>query len=167
MILQIKHTKRQVAILIFLLTSPIWIPDLKSQDETVPYSWETYGIAFSIPKSFILLENDSIKFSAGDSLINLTIYPVDASGISVSNMDTLLGQWAIQNNVEILSDYNHFNDEEAYYGTVVGGISGDFNIMLLLFIDPEYSDTGFYIWLSYQDDSLDKVIRIIDSFYPI
>jgi hypothetical protein len=39
--------------------------------------------------------------------------------------------------------------------------------MLILALDPDYVDIGFYIWFSYSEESLDTVIKIIDSFYPI
>jgi hypothetical protein len=161
------NTKRCLHFLGATLLLVFFTFGLRAQSDLEPYTWDTYGMAFSIPKTFSVLENDSVKFSAADSLVNLTIYPVDATGIDSTNMDSLLGQWASQNNVEVLSNYEPFNDEGNYFGILCVGTLNSYSIMLMLAIDPDYKDTGFYIWFSYNTDSFETVMQIVNSFYPI
>ena len=161
------NKKKSILLTVLLLVPSLFFTYINAQVELEPYSWDSYGMGFSIPKTFTVLENDSIKFSVGDSLINLTIYPVDASAIDSSNMDSLLQQWAIQNSVDIQSDFEHFNDEGNYYGVLCVGNQDPFKIMLMLALDPDYKDIGFYIWFSYKEESQETVLSIVNSFYPI
>jgi hypothetical protein len=135
--------------------------------EMLEYNWDSYNMAFSIPNTFNVLENDSTIFSASDSSINLTIYPISAIGIDSTNMETLLNEWALNNGVEVLSTFEKFDDEDNYSGILCAGRIEPFNVMLLLALDPVFADTGFYIWISYDDKSIDTVMSIVDSFYPI
>jgi hypothetical protein len=139
---------------------------LFSQVEMIPVYLDDFYMGFSIPKSFNILKNDSTVFSAGDSVMNMTIYPIDASGIDSSNIVSLLSEWAAQNGVEVLSNYEHFSDVDNYYGVLCAGTLNSYYIMLMLALDPVFFDMGFYLWFSYQDGSLDTVISIIDSLYP-
>jgi hypothetical protein len=156
----------KIALISFILLI-LCIPNQFAQEEMDAYSWDSYSMAFSIPQTFTVLESDSIKFSAGNSAMNLTIYPVNASGIDSSNMESLLGEWASSNGVEILSDFERFNDAENYFGVLCAGKLTDYNVMLIIAIDPYLTDTGFYIWISYNDDSYETALSIISSFYPI
>jgi hypothetical protein len=157
----------KLLLLAWLLFLGISTLEVCAQDDMEAYTWDNYGMGFSVPKTFDVLESDSSKFSASDSVMNLTIYPVDASGIDTSNMKSLIGQWAINNNVKILSDYQPFTDEGSYSGVLCVGELNSYNVMLMLMIDPVYSDIGFYIWISYNNDSFDRVLNVVDSFYPI
>jgi hypothetical protein len=153
--------------LIMLLILGTRIQYIQAQPEMQAFTWDSYSMAFSVPKSFTILENDSIQFSASDSAMNLTIIPFDASAVDSANMNSVLGQWALANNVELLGDYKPFDDEGNYSGVLCIGTLNSYNIMLMLVIDPDYADIGFYIWISYKDESFDTVLGIVDSFYPI
>jgi hypothetical protein len=159
--------KRNVFLIFCITLSMICISSQYAQTEMVDYTWGSYNMAFSIPNTLSILESDSVKFSASDSNINFTLYPVDASGINSTNMETLLSNWALANDVEVLSGYESFTDEDNYSGILCVGSLNSSSIMLILCIDPLYPSTGFYIWISYNDNAFDTVLKIVDSFHPM
>lgn len=131
------------------------------------WTWDEYATAFSVPSDFSVIENNVQKFSAGNSAINLTIYPRLDEHLSYREMVSSLRTWAQSSNVEMATEVEYIEDLNGYWGAIVGGVSSNgYPTLLMLAIDPDFPDTSLYIWLQYSEAYEGVAEKIIFSFTP-
>lgn len=155
--------------ILFVLLLVVSTGVLFSQEMT-EYTWSTYKTSFKIPTDFVVTENDSSKFIAGDTnnTINLSIYPQIDENLNFDQMSVNLENWALNNNVTELGPKTDFytDDTYGYDGIYVKGTANGLPVILVLLMDPDYMDICFYIWINYTQDRETTANQILESFTP-
>lgn len=131
------------------------------------WTWDTYKVKFDAPSNFKTSKNSATGFSAGNTNINLTIYPENGANISYEKMLRSLQKWADNQNLSYDGDAAYMEDLNGYWGCYIDGVAPNGNpTSVLLLIDPDYPEIGLYVWVQYQDGYLDTAVDIISSFTP-
>jgi hypothetical protein len=130
------------------------------------WTWDTYKVKYSAPSNFKVSKNSAAGFSAGNTNINLTIYPEKGANISYDDMLNSLTAWADAQSLgyDAGAEYIELN---GYWGCYIDGVASNGNpTSVLLLIDPDYPEIGLYVWLQYQDGYLDTAVEMLRSFTP-
>lgn len=137
---------------------------LHAQDIT--YTWDSYKTKFKIPPDFVVSKSDGYNFIAGNTDINLTIYPKNGEYLSYREMKSYLLDWANRNVVINLTETTSLNNLNGYWGVFVEGTKDNFPVVLLLLVDPDFPEYSLYVWISYRAEKLDRALNILYSFEP-
>ena len=138
-----------------------------SAQDLIQYTWDTYKTKFQIGSDFEVLDNTSEKFSAGNSNINLTIYPEKVSKLTTGKMKSSLKQWTKNNGVTPSKNgYLSLKDLNGYWGVMVDGYKGTQQVFLMMIHDPDYADIAMYVWVAYNQQGYDTALAILKSFTP-
>lgn len=150
----------KTVLLCFFLTSTF----LHAQDIT--YNWDSYKTRFKIPTDFVVSQSDGNNFIAGNTDINLSIFPRNGENLSYREMKSYLLDWANRNVVVNLTETTSLNNLNGYWGVFVEGTKDNFPVTLLLLVDPDFPEYSLYVWLSYRAEKLDRALDILYSFEP-
>lgn len=155
-------TKKILPLIIFcFISSFVTAQNLKT------WNWTDYKMQFKAPDDFIIDENNSEKFSAGNGKLYLTIYPKKGSKMSYDGMKNALRDWSLKNDLTYSKDVQYMSNLNGYWGVYIDGEApSGLPTTLLLLVDPDYSNISFYVWLQYQSNSLDTAVDILKSFTP-
>lgn len=80
------------------------------------WTWDTYKVKFDAPKDFKVLKNDATTFSAGNSGINLTIYPQKGKSFTKNSMASSLKDWAVKSKLTFDGAPEPLDDLNGYWG---------------------------------------------------
>ncbi|MDL2223443.1 hypothetical protein LJB98_05030 [Bacteroidales bacterium OttesenSCG-928-M11] len=125
------------------------------------YTWEQYGLSFSVPKSFQILENTAESFEAENEEMSLTIELLDYEGLSPEFMGTLLGQMAKDSgmrNAEV-GELVLTTLEGAYIEGEIKGV----NVIYIVLMDTD-SNIALLGSIVYEDGYEVPATRIVNSF---
>jgi hypothetical protein len=164
----IMKTLKKITILSLIILS--FFANNVAAQEMVSYTWSDYKTQFNIPKSFTVQQNDNTIFSAGSDNINLTIYPRKDEKMLEDNMSGNLRTWSKSNELKNLGEVTELDETKlnGYWGVFQEGETKDgYQVFVMLIIDPDYTDTGFYVWLSYSEGNEDACLKILQSFTPL
>ncbi len=131
------------------------------------WTWDTYKVKYSAPSNFKISKNTKEAFSAGNTNINLTIYPRTGENLGQGDMVAALRKWAHSSKVTFTGTPEELDDLNGYWGVYLDGTAENGNpTTLLLLVDPDYPEISLYIWLQYQDGYVDTAVAILKSFTP-
>ncbi len=158
---------RNLALLSFLLF--FVSSGLFAQTAMKTYSWENYKTKFKVPENFRVTESSDARWSGTNDDITLSIYPRTGENLSVSDMQSAVYNWAVQNGVIEIGDITELDSEKlnGYWGYLYEGSKDGFPIGTMLIVDPDFPQISLYIWVSYREGFEDTVIDILMSFTPI
>jgi len=134
--------------------------------QNVTYSWDIYKTKFTVPKSFKVTQNDTEAFIAGNSDINLSIYPRKKEHLAYVAMKGAVKTWADQSGVSGYTEAEYVKNLNGYWGCWVEGVKDSYPTFLMLAIDPDFPEISLYIWISYNQDKVDVATEILKSFTP-
>jgi hypothetical protein len=151
----------------------IFICTLVQAQSLKTWTWDTYKMKFKLPDDMTVVENNADKFEASDNAITLDIYPRQGENLTYNGMKNAVINWADKTSLRY-SDYNGSGDEQpiylkdlnGYWGCAIDGKKNGFPASMLLLVDPDYTDTSFYIWISYSDEYYHDAVQILKSFEP-
>lgn len=145
----------------------IYISGVLISQEMHEYTWDSYNMKFEIPASFSVKKSQGDIFSAGNDNMHLSIYPRLNENLSYEEMEEALLNWA-SSSALILTDkgLTYLDNLNSYWGMKADGTADNWPVFVLLIIDPDYSDTSFYIWLSYSQGTYETALKIVNSFTP-
>ena len=157
-------TIKTVLITFILLISGIGV--VTSQNMRT-YTWDSYLMTFEIPEDFDVKKSDGNNFSAGNGDIYLSIYPRVDENLSYEEMEEALIKWAKGSDF-IVADNGvmYLDDLNGYWGVMADGVVDNWPVFIMLIIDPDYTNTSFYVWLSYREDKIETAEKILNSFIP-
>ena len=139
---------------------------VKAQSMT-QYTWAAFDTKFKIGSDMKVVESTSEKFEASGDGINLTLYPEKVNGLTKSKMKTMLQTWTESNGVKPTSDgYTSMKDLNGYWGEQVVGTKDGYAVYLMFLHDPNHKDIAMYIWVAYEEKTLDLAVSILTSFTP-
>lgn len=154
--------KRILLICTFAL---LLVPIASAQMET--WTWDAYKTQFQVPAGFQLQQNDADGFSAGNSDMNLTLYPRKVSGITYAQMESSLREWTAENGVKPdAAGYQYLDDLNGYWGVMTDGSYDGSPVFLMMVMDPDYTDIALYVWISYNQASYNTALKVLKSFTP-
>lgn len=131
------------------------------------WNWAEYKMQFKTPASFKVHQNNSEKFSAGNSNLYLTIYPKKGSKMLYDDMKSTLRDWSRKNDLTYKKDVQYMSNLNGYWGVFIDGVaSSGLPTSLLLLVDPDFPTISFYVWLQYQEAYLEAAVNILKSFVP-
>lgn len=135
--------------------------------QNTTWTWDMYKVKFNAASNFVVSENNSEIFSAGNGHINLTIYPQKNVSTEYPDMVANLRTWAVSTALTFDMEPEFLEDLNGYWGVYIDGTASNGNpTSVVLLIDPDYPEIGLYIWLQYQPEYLDAAVEILSSFTP-
>ena len=153
--------KKSLFLLAFVVLSHFASAQMKT------WTWDTYKVKYSAPSNFKVSKNTKDVFSAGNTNINLTIYPRTGENLAYDDMDGALRKWARSSKVSFSGEPNLMESLNGYWGVYVDGTAENGNpTTMLILVDPDYPEIALYVWLQYQDDYVDTAVEILKSFTP-
>ena len=153
--------KKSILIFIFSLISYLGF----SQQQ---YTWDEYGISFSLADDFRENVNDITEFSASGDGMELSIIPFKDESIDDSDITTYTLGIAASMNFEHIDDISliEFN---GFKGGYAEGVSEGVKVFIMGLIDPE-SDTNFFIIIAFLDadeNAIEEAVNICRSIQKI
>ncbi len=153
--------KKSLLLIAFVILSHFASAQMKG------WTWDTYKVKYSAPSNFKISQNTKDVFSAGNTNINLTIYPRTGENLAYDEMDGALRKWARSSKVSFSGEPNLMESLNGYWGVYLDGTAENGNpTTMLLLIDPDYPEITLYVWLQYQDGYVDTAVEILKSFTP-
>lgn len=133
------------------------------------YTWDSQSLKFKIPNTFEVTDNNSEKFSAGDNLIWLTIYPKTGSALKYSEMINMLTSWAKENDVYAYGTVKTETNFNGFWGVYLDGklASNDLPVYCAMFVHPDYPSQYYYVWINYNADDISTAEDILLSIKPM
>jgi len=132
------------------------------------YTWDDYGIAFTLSDDFDELENNEEEFSAHGYGIELSIFPF--ADESIDEMDITTFTMSIAASLE-LSEIEDINIIElnGFKGGYAEGSLGGVSVFVMGLIDPD-SDTNFFVLIGFEntdEEAFNKGVSICESIRKI
>ncbi len=132
------------------------------------YTWEEYGITFTLADDFNETVNNMDEFSATGDGMELSIIPFKDGSIDDSDITTYTMAVAASLNLERIDDVNTIN-VNGFKGGYAEGAQNGAKIFVMGLIDPN-SDTNFFIMIVFQDEdanAMEEAINICKSIKKI
>jgi len=165
MVIEFKLNKVLISFFIIILSVSYEI--VAQENDMVTYTWDSYHVKFQIPKDLEIIKSDSKSFVAGNEDISLSIFPRLEENLTYDEMVEALKDWAYKSEVILTEDgIMSLDNLNGYWGVMADGTKDYWPIFLMLIVDPDYSNTSLYVWLSYREDKLQNASDIISSFTP-
>jgi hypothetical protein len=128
------------------------------------YTWEEYGISFSLADDFSETKNDLSEFSADGDGMSMSILPFKDSSIDESDITGFVMTAAASLELDRIDDVNtiEFN---GFKGGYAEGVQNGVTIFMMGLIDPD-SDTNFFIIIAFEEgdrNAIDEGIAICRS----
>ncbi|HAN79249.1 MAG TPA: hypothetical protein DCQ31_16520 [Bacteroidales bacterium] len=139
-----------------------------SAQQMKTFTWTMYKTKFQVPSDFKIQKNDKTEFTAGTDDIVLTIYPRKGEELDSDLMPADLKSWALENELKNLGRVTNLDETvlNGYWGVFQEGTLDDSPVIVMLIVDPDFTDIGFYIWINYTEGQEDLAIKILESFTP-
>ncbi len=153
-------------ILSFLIIATIALSSpLLAQNE---YTWDEYGIKFSLAPDFVEKVNNNEEFSADGDMMSISIIPFKDETIDDSDIAAYTISIAKSINLTSYEDVNVISMND-FKGGYVEGVSDGARIFLMGLIDP-ISDTNFFVIITFIDQdhiATEEAIRMVKSFHKM
>lgn len=138
---------------------------LSAQQE---FTWEEYGIGFTLADDFSETVNNIEEFSATGDGMEISIIPFKDNTIDDSDITTYTMAIAASLKLERIDDINTI-DVNGFKGGYAEGVQNGVKIFVMGLIDPE-SETNFFIMIVFQDNdqnAIDEAINICQSIHKL
>lgn len=125
------------------------------------YTWEQYGLSFSVPQNFKVVKNTAESFEAENANIHLTIEVMDYDGIDPEDLGTALGEMANELGMTgmDIGELALTTLEGAYIEGKVKGV----NVCLVLLADTD-SNIALVASVTYSNGNEQQATNIVNSF---
>lgn len=155
-------------VLLFLFVTLLFVSAGTAQDNKT-YTWEAYKTKWEVPSDFRILESSGTKWSGTNDKITLSIYPRKDENLSETDMKDAIIKWARSNEIEDKGEVIDLDEEKmnGYWGVLIEGTKSGYPVGLLLLVDPDYPEISLYVWISYDEETLDRALEILMSFRPV
>ena len=124
------------------------------------YSWEEYGISFTLADDFNETVNSMEEFSATGDGMQISIIPFKDNSIDDSDITAYTLAVAESLNLERIDAVNTI-DVNGFKGGYAEGAQNGAKIFVMGLIDPE-SETNFFVMIVFQDDDTNAVEEAIN-----
>ncbi len=132
------------------------------------YTWEDYGISFTLADDFQEVVSTGDEFSAVGDGMDLTILPFSDESIDDSDITSYTMSIAASLNLGRIDDVSTINFN-GFKGGYAEGVSDGTKIFLMGVIDPK-SDTNFFVIITFLDgdsNAIEEAINICKSIKKI
>jgi hypothetical protein len=159
--------KTFLSIIMLIISSMINAQSLQT------WNWDTYRMKFKAPDNMTLQENDANGYQASNNNITLDIYPRSSENLTYDGMKNAIINWANQlelyytNTSEGKTQPIYLANINGYWGCAIDGSKQGFPASILLLIDPDHPNIGFYVWISYAKEYYHDAVAILKSFQPL
>ncbi len=129
------------------------------------YTWEEYGISFSLADDFSEVINNAEEFSAVGDGMEMSIIPFLDETIDNNDITGYVMAVAASLELDRIDDVNVLK-LNGFKGGYAEGVSGNEKIFLMGLIDPD-SDTNFFVIITFLDNdvnAIDEAVNICKSF---
>lgn len=132
------------------------------------FTWEEYGISFSLPDDFSETENSSEQFSASREGMQFSIRPFKDDSIDDEDISEYTNAIAESMNLENLTVVSalEFNGFEGGYAE---GVKDGVKVFVMGLIDPD-SDTNFFVTIAFGENdeiATADAIKICQSIHKM
>ncbi len=158
-------TKNMKTSLILFFSAFLLVGSINAQQN---YTWEEYGISFSLADDFHETANNIEEFSAVGDGMNMSIIPFKDGSIDDSDITGYTMAIAASLNLERIDDVNVIN-VNGFKGGYAEGASEGAKIFVMGLIDPD-SETNFFVIITFLDNdgnAIDEAINICKSIQKI
>ncbi|MBK9151478.1 MAG: hypothetical protein IPM26_10960 [Saprospiraceae bacterium] len=128
------------------------------------YTWEEYGLKFTLANDFAEEVNNLDEFSAAGDGMYFSIFPFRDETINESDITSYTIQIAKSLNLQQIDDVDVLDINKFKGGYVEGYLEG-MKVFLMGLIDPN-SDTNFFVLITFMDQdkvATDEAIRMVKS----
>lgn len=132
------------------------------------YTWEDYGLSFSLADDFKETVSTGEEFSASGDGMELTILPFADETIDDTDITAYTMSVAASLNLGRIDDVNKISIN-GFSGGYAEGVSDGTKIFLMGLIDPN-SDTNFFVIITFLDNdanAIEEAINICKSIQKI
>lgn len=125
------------------------------------YTWKQYGLSFSVPSNFKVLENTSESFEAENDNIHLVIEVLDYEGLDPEDLGTILGE--MSNELGLKNAEVGELGLTTLAGAYIEGKVGEANVCLVVLMDVE-SNIALLASVTYSNGYEKAATNIVNSF---
>lgn len=125
------------------------------------YTWNQYGLSFSVPSNFKVTENTATSFEANNQAIHLAIEVLDSDGISPETFGETLAE--IANNIGMSGADMGELGLTTLEGAYIEGQVGEANVCLVVLLDSA-SNIALLATVTYADGQEQASTNIVNSF---
>jgi hypothetical protein len=128
------------------------------------YTWDEYGLKFTLANDFVEERNDAEEFSAAGDGMYFSIFPFKDETIDESDITSYTIEIAASLNLQEVDDVDVMNINKFKGGYVEGYLDG-LRVFLMGLIDPG-SDTNFFVLITFLDHdnvATDEAVRMVKS----
>lgn len=125
------------------------------------YTWKQYGLSFSVPSNFKVVENTADSFEAENANMHLAIEVIDYDGIDVEELGMALGEMANELNMKN-SEVGELGLTTLAGAYIEGKVDGA-NVCLVLLVDVE-SNIALLASITYANGHGQQATNIVNSF---
>ena len=132
------------------------------------YTWDDYGIAFSLADDFKETVSNGEEFSAVGDGMELSILPFSDETIDDTDITAYTMAVAASLNLGRIDDINEITFN-GFKGGYAEGVSDGVKIFLMGLIDPN-SDTNFFVIITFLDNdslAIEEAVNICRSIHKI
>ena len=124
------------------------------------YTWEEYGISFSLADDFIEITNNADEFSASGDGMEISILPFKDDSVDNSDITAYTMGVAASMDFERIDDIDviEFNGFHAAYAE---GVLEDVKVFFMGVIDPDTS-TNFFIIITFLDNDENAINEAVN-----
>jgi len=152
-------------ILSFLLLSFLTFQVTVAQQN---YTWEEYGIGFTLADDFEETQNTDDEFSAAGDGMTISIIPFKDDSVDDSDISGYTMSIAASLKLERIDDVSVI-DINGFKGGYAEGVQDGTKIFVMGLIDPD-SDVNFFVIIVFQEDdqnAMDEAINICKSIHKL
>lgn len=132
------------------------------------YTWEEYGIGFSLADDFKEKVNNIEEFSAEGDGMEISIIPFKDGSIDDNDITTYTMSIAASLKLGKIDDISKI-DINGFTGGYAEGVQNGIKIFVMGLIDPD-SETNFFITIVFQDkdeNAIEEAINICKSIHKL
>lgn len=132
------------------------------------WHWDLYNIEFAVPSDFKVIKNDNSGFAAGNTHVNLTIYPQANPGNNIDAMNVALEKWATSAKLSYSTKAQEMSVKlNGFTACFLDGTAPNGLPTTVMFLsNPNDPATGYYVWLQYHQEYSFQVVEIMGAMAP-
>ncbi len=132
------------------------------------YTWEEYGISFSLADDFVEKKNDATEFSADGDGMSLSIIPFKDASIDQEDITGFVMEAAASMELDRVDDVSTI-EINGFQGGYAEGVQDGVNVFMMGLIDPD-SETNFFVIIAFLEgdgNAIDEGIEICRSIQKL
>jgi len=132
------------------------------------YTWEEYGISFSLADDFLEKKNDATEFSADGDGMSLSIIPFKDASIDQEDITGFVMEAAASMELDRVDDVSTI-EINGFQGGYAEGVQDGGNVFMMGLIDPD-SETNFFVIIAFLEgdgNAIDEGIEICRSIQKL